>query len=427
MRILDLYIYSLKNYAKFNGRACRIEVISFSLAIVLLDIIGALSGLILPSVSTNPIFKKLYLICLAIVGVLHIIPWFAVNVRRLHDLNKSGLWLILLAIPYVNIILLIALLFIPGSKERNNYGPVSENYLIYDKKKNTYIKPFVLIIFLLLTLMITIFLFIKKVEDFGFSEVLYNTINYGCDIKGNNCNRTDIHKVIYNQHNNQIAEYYKCDKNGDNCSKSKKFIYDKNNNVTAVYYDCDKNGNKCSKSTKYTYDKNNNQTAEYFDCDKNGNNCSKSMKYSYDEHNNQTVWYMGCDGTGNNCSSYKKYIYDKNNKKTSAYDCYGDENNCSFFNKYSYNKNNNETIKYSYTCDGDGNNCSLSTKSIYDMNNNPTALYWGCDNNGNNCSNSSKYTYDKYNNITATYMDCDKDGNNCKKTVYINSYPDKNE
>ena len=135
MRILNLYIYSLKNYAKFNGRACRIEAISFSLAILLLDIIGALSGLILPSISVNPIFKKTCLLFMAIIGILHIIPWMAVYARRLHDLNKSGLWLILLGIPYVNIILLIVLLFIPGSNEANNYGPVSENYFINDKKK----------------------------------------------------------------------------------------------------------------------------------------------------------------------------------------------------------------------------------------------------------------------------------------------------
>ena len=36
-----------------------------------------------------------------------LIPWIAVGVRRLHDVNMSGWWMLIAAIPLVNLILLV--------------------------------------------------------------------------------------------------------------------------------------------------------------------------------------------------------------------------------------------------------------------------------------------------------------------------------
>jgi uncharacterized membrane protein YhaH (DUF805 family) len=42
--------------------------------------------------------------------------------RRLHDLDRSGYWLILLLTPVVNIVLFAALCLAPGSKGDNHFG-----------------------------------------------------------------------------------------------------------------------------------------------------------------------------------------------------------------------------------------------------------------------------------------------------------------
>ncbi|MBE6293284.1 MAG: DUF805 domain-containing protein [Bacteroidales bacterium] len=74
------------NYANFSGRARRSEYwyfVLFSLIIGLIPIVNL------------------------IVGLISIIPSIAVCVRRLHDIGKSGWWLLLCLIPIVNLILLV--------------------------------------------------------------------------------------------------------------------------------------------------------------------------------------------------------------------------------------------------------------------------------------------------------------------------------
>lgn len=53
---------------------------------------------------------------------------FSVFVRRLHDLGKSGWLTLLIFIPVVNAILGIILLFKPGNREANQYGPPPRGY-----------------------------------------------------------------------------------------------------------------------------------------------------------------------------------------------------------------------------------------------------------------------------------------------------------
>ncbi|HSA83886.1 MAG TPA: DUF805 domain-containing protein [Patescibacteria group bacterium] len=46
----------------------------------------------------------------------------SLNIRRLHDINKSGLWMLGLFVPVLNIIVMIMLYFWPGTKGNNAYG-----------------------------------------------------------------------------------------------------------------------------------------------------------------------------------------------------------------------------------------------------------------------------------------------------------------
>ncbi|KAF2339149.1 DUF805 domain-containing protein [Flavobacterium tistrianum] len=102
----------LKNYANFNGRARRKEYWMFFLASVIINFIFGIFE------SFLPFFK----IVTGIYGFAVLIPAIAVGVRRMHDINKSG-WFLL--IPIYNIVLLAT----EGEKGPNQYGADPKNQL----------------------------------------------------------------------------------------------------------------------------------------------------------------------------------------------------------------------------------------------------------------------------------------------------------
>ena len=77
-------------YANFKGRASRSEFWFFYLFLAIGYAI---------SISTIFISIKLFIGTISIFALAMIIPSIAVTVRRLHDINKSG-WFILLPLPF---------------------------------------------------------------------------------------------------------------------------------------------------------------------------------------------------------------------------------------------------------------------------------------------------------------------------------------
>jgi uncharacterized membrane protein YhaH (DUF805 family) len=114
---MKYFIYCLKNYFKFSGRATRSEYwyfvlfgLLFSLAAMLIDFsIGTFyieEGI--------GIFSSIYTLAI-------LIPSLAVTVRRLHDTNRSAWWLLISLIPIIGTIVLIVF-YCQDSKEDNKYG-----------------------------------------------------------------------------------------------------------------------------------------------------------------------------------------------------------------------------------------------------------------------------------------------------------------
>lgn len=61
-----------------------------------------------------------------ILGVLYIIfavPMISLGVRRLHDINRTGLWLLAGSMPIVGAALLLLFFVAPGHEGYNDYGP----------------------------------------------------------------------------------------------------------------------------------------------------------------------------------------------------------------------------------------------------------------------------------------------------------------
>lgn len=100
-----------QNYTNFSGRAGRREYWLFVLANVLVAIV---LGLIDTLIGKN-ILGALYSLAV-------ILPGIAVSVRRLHDLGKSGWYILLGLIPIIGALYLIYLFIQEGQKEANEYG-----------------------------------------------------------------------------------------------------------------------------------------------------------------------------------------------------------------------------------------------------------------------------------------------------------------
>jgi len=101
-----------ERYAVFEGRAGRAEYWWFFLANFLISLV--LQGLG-RGASILAIVSLIYSLAL-------LIPGLAVAVRRLHDTDKSGWWILISLVPLVGIIVLIVFLATDGDPGANQYG-----------------------------------------------------------------------------------------------------------------------------------------------------------------------------------------------------------------------------------------------------------------------------------------------------------------
>lgn len=104
---------SFRKYAQFHGRADQAEFACWCLftwgwaAIVgALDLLQLIDGLLL----------------LALVGAAMLLPTMAVIVRRLHDIDRSGWFLLALIVPVAGFYVLYFLVRQPGTPGANRYG-----------------------------------------------------------------------------------------------------------------------------------------------------------------------------------------------------------------------------------------------------------------------------------------------------------------
>lgn len=95
-----------KKFADFKGRARRREFWYFELFCVLLSLLLS--------------FMNEDLATLAM--LITLIPNIAVNVRRLHDIDRSGWWMLIALVPIVGVLLLLFWATQEGNPTANQYG-----------------------------------------------------------------------------------------------------------------------------------------------------------------------------------------------------------------------------------------------------------------------------------------------------------------
>jgi uncharacterized membrane protein YhaH (DUF805 family) len=112
----------LERYAKFDGRSRRAEFWWYFLANVIISVVFNIIDAVIGSGMGAGIGILGFIYSLAV-----LIPGLAVAVRRLHDTDKSGWWLLIALIPLVGLIVLIVFWATDGDPQPNRYG-ASEKY-----------------------------------------------------------------------------------------------------------------------------------------------------------------------------------------------------------------------------------------------------------------------------------------------------------
>ena len=148
MTPIDWATRPLKKYADFTGRAPRAEYWWFYLGMI----VAYFVAMIIDSLVGVSLFGP-YGVVTTLLGLALLVPGLAATVRRLHDTNRSGWWVLIVAVPYlimgimmgmsaasgdmtglasagivglialVGAIAMLVFMILPGTKGDNRFGP----------------------------------------------------------------------------------------------------------------------------------------------------------------------------------------------------------------------------------------------------------------------------------------------------------------
>lgn len=123
---MNWYLEVLKKYAVFSGRARRKEYWFFVLFNIIVGIIlsvidGALGLNIIEQEGAN--IGWLY----SIYSLAVLLPGLAVSIRRLHDTDRSGWWILIALIPIIGAIVLLIFMVLDSQPGSNRFGPNPKN------------------------------------------------------------------------------------------------------------------------------------------------------------------------------------------------------------------------------------------------------------------------------------------------------------
>jgi uncharacterized membrane protein YhaH (DUF805 family) len=107
-----------RNYANFSGRARRSEYWYFTLFTILCSLILGIVGNIIFGAPDNGDYNILQ----SLFSLAVLVPSLAVFWRRMHDIDKSGLWFFLNLIPLIGQIVLIVFEATDGHPGENRFG-----------------------------------------------------------------------------------------------------------------------------------------------------------------------------------------------------------------------------------------------------------------------------------------------------------------
>jgi uncharacterized membrane protein YhaH (DUF805 family) len=112
MNMIESVHSVISNYANFNDRASRSEFWWWKLLFFGIYILSVI-------VSRKIVLLEILLI---VISLAIFIPNLAVDVRRLHDTDRSGWWILLMFVPVIGLIVLLVFWSQKGTAGSNRFG-----------------------------------------------------------------------------------------------------------------------------------------------------------------------------------------------------------------------------------------------------------------------------------------------------------------
>ena len=154
---MEWMLMPLKRYADFSGRSRRMEywmwvVFQFLIGIVFVILMVALGGAAMMRgdmaglMAMGGVLIILYLLYL-LVSLIFLVPNLAVTIRRLHDTDRSGWWIMLFWGPYL---LMIANSMMMGAKMASGGDPTTSGPIAMVLMLAFFVGALVLLVFMFL-------------------------------------------------------------------------------------------------------------------------------------------------------------------------------------------------------------------------------------------------------------------------------------
>ncbi|MBA2618386.1 MAG: DUF805 domain-containing protein [Rubrobacter sp.] len=116
---MSWFVAALKKYAVFGGRSRRKEywffVLFSAIISVVLIIIDAAIGTFSSSAGIG-LLSGIYSLAI-------LVPSIAVSVRRLHDIDRTGWWVLISLVPIIGAVVLLVFAVLDSTPGSNRYGP----------------------------------------------------------------------------------------------------------------------------------------------------------------------------------------------------------------------------------------------------------------------------------------------------------------
>jgi len=116
---MNSYMDAMRRYFDFGGRTSRKDFWIYVLVYIVIYIIAAAIDW---SLFGRGMGQSVGIVT-GIVGLIHLIPGIAVTVRRLHDTDRSGWWILIVLVPLIGAIWLLVLECFAGTPGANRFGP----------------------------------------------------------------------------------------------------------------------------------------------------------------------------------------------------------------------------------------------------------------------------------------------------------------
>jgi len=108
---MNWYLKVMREYFNVSGRARRTEYWMYLLVYVGIVIVAS----VLDAALNGQLISGL-------VALVHLIPTISVGVRRLHDIGRSGWWLLVVLIPLIGWLIALYWAVKEGDAQDNDYG-----------------------------------------------------------------------------------------------------------------------------------------------------------------------------------------------------------------------------------------------------------------------------------------------------------------